>query len=111
MAQPKYLELSKEDLERVQRRRQAETAIEVPVEWRLLAEFGYYYGWGAVNAVRNNEIDIEEFNNLLSGARKVHSSKMIDLATVNYTSLVASKSKKPQNVMNGGLKHFYKDVR
>jgi hypothetical protein len=110
MSNPKYLEINEADLEKVQKRKHLDEIGKVPIEWRLLSEFGIFYGWGAVQAVRNNEIDSAEFNYLLSGGRKVWAARMIDNATVHFTALAASKSKKPRDVMNKGLKHFNKEV-
>lgn len=45
-----------------------------------ISEFGYYYGWSAILAVRNNEIDMDEMNALLEGARKVWYSKLVEQA-------------------------------
>lgn len=108
---PKSLELTQAELDKVAERRKRDETTKISPEWRLLAEFGIYYGWEAIKAVRNNEISTDEFNSLLSGGRKVWAGRMIDLSTVTFTSLVASKSKKPQSVMNKGLKEFIREVR
>lgn len=107
----KYLELTPEQLEKVASRKRQDEVSKVSPEWRLLSEFGYYYGWEGVEAVMNNDIETGTFNNLLAGARKVWASKLLDMSTVMYTSLVASKSKKPQNVMSKGLSVFQKEVK
>lgn len=108
---PKPLELTQEDLDKVAARKEKDDATKVSPEWRLLSEFGMYYGWEAIVAVRKNEISIDEFNSLLAGARKAWAARLIDLSTVVYTSLVASNSKKPQTAINRGLKEFIKEVR
>lgn len=108
---PKRLELTPEQLEKVALRKAEDEASVVPTEWRLLAEFGMHYGWEAIRDVQNNEIDINTFNYLLAGARKVWAGKMLDLSTVIYTDLVASNSKKPQAAINKGLKEIMKEAK
>lgn len=108
---PNYLELTEEQLEKVARRKAQEEASKVSPEWRLLAEFGYYFGWEGIQAVRNNEIDLETFNNLLGGARKAWASQVVDLATMTYTSVGATNVKKPLEFMRKGLKQFYNEIK
>lgn len=109
--QPKYLELTPEQLEKIAKRKRQDEVAKVTPEWRLLAEFGYYYGWQAVRDVRNNDIDIDSFNNLIAGARKVWAGQLLDLSTMFYTSMGATKSKKPQSFINRGLASFIKEVK
>lgn len=58
----------------------------VSPEVYMLSEFGYYYGWQAVMAVRSNEIDMDEMQALLEGARKVWYSKLVETAGINTSS-------------------------
>ena len=108
---PQPVKFTPEELARIEARKKRDQASKIDPEWQLLAEFGYYYGWQAIQDVRNNVIDIETFNNLLKGARKVWAQKMIDESVVTFTSVAATNSKKPQDVMNKGLKSFYKEVK
>lgn len=107
----KYLELTQDELDKVAERKQKAEATKITPEWRLLAEFGYYYGYEGIKAVRENEIEIEAFNDLLAGARKVWAGKVLDLSTSIYTAVAATKSKKPNNVFNSGLERFIKEAR
>lgn len=108
---PQYLEISPQDLEKIARRREQDESTKVDPEWRLLAEFGDYYGWSAIQAVRNNEIDIDTFNGLLAGGRKVWAGKILDLSTMVFGAVAAANSKKPQTVLTKVLKNFYKEVK
>ncbi len=111
MNNQKYLEISEADLEKIQKRKDTDELAKVPTAWRLLGEFGTYYGWEAMIAVRNNEIDSLEFNYLLATGRKLWAGRMLDEASVYFTALVASKSKKPRQVMEKGLKNFREEVK
>lgn len=64
-------------------RQQSNKGAKVSPEIYMLSEFGYYYGWQAVMAVRDNEITFDEMNVLLEGARKVWYSKLIETGGVN----------------------------
>lgn len=108
---PKPLELTPEQLERIRLRKERDEGVKVSPEWRLVAEFGYYFGWSGVEAVMNNDIDIGVFNNLLAGARKVWYGRVLDLSAMTYTSVGATKTKKPKSFMDKGLAFFRKEVR
>lgn len=111
-AQPKRLELTPQELERVLRRKRQSEPIKVSPEELMVAEFGYYFGWEAMVAILNNEISLEDAGVLLAGARKVWSAKVVDLASVIYTASAASQSgKKAKSVMNKGLKEFIKQAK
>ena len=74
--------------------------IEVGVEGFMLAEFGYYFGWSAIMAVKNNEISLEEMNELVRGATKVWTEKVYD---VSLGVMVANSA--PYN-KNNSIKAF-----
>ena len=109
--QPKKLELTPSQLAKVNQRKADEEASKVPIEWRLVSEFGDYYGWASIRAVMDNEIDIDQFNLLLKAGRKRYASKMVDLNMIIFTGVAATKSKKPQTYVNKALKHFIKEAR
>lgn len=52
----------------------------------ITAELGYYYGWEAIQAVRDNDITLDEMNVLLEGARKVWYTKLVEMGGVNSVS-------------------------
>lgn len=83
---PNLLDLLPEDerkkaIERGRKRfaqNEARKGMKISPEIYATAEFGYYYGWDAIQAVRNNEITLDEMNTLLEGARKVWYSKLVE---------------------------------
>ncbi len=74
----------------------------------LISEFGYYYGWEAVQAVRNNEISFTQMYALLEGARKVWYSKLVETAKVQATAVATPLSKNPNQTFQRGMKPFIK---
>lgn len=94
---PKYLELTPEDLKKVQvsKRRRDSAAVEVDQEWYFVAAFGKHFGWGGVQAIMNNEIDLETANVLMAGAIKVDHKRMYDSARASFMAFGAANSKKP----------------
>lgn len=72
----------------------------------LVAEFGYYFGWEAVNAVRHNEVTIEEMYSLLEGARKVWYQKLVEQGKITTTAVATPFSKHPQQTFKQGMKPF-----
>lgn len=87
---PSILDLMpKEDaqkaLEKAKRRAmRAEGTVPYPIY--ALAEFGYYYGWQAIQDVRMNIISMDEMNVLLEGARKVWYSKLVETGGLQVVS-------------------------
>lgn len=75
----------------------------VSYELYITAEFGYYYGWGAIEAIRNNEITLPEVHALLEAARKVWYSKVIDQSHGNMVAGIASQSKEPGSSFNTNI--------
>lgn len=108
----KRLELTPEELERVLKRKRQDEKTRVSPEELFIAEFGYYYGWDAMLAILSNDISMQDANVLINGARKVWNRQMIDMASIMFTSGTAARSgKKSTQVMNKGLKEFYKRAK
>ena len=106
------LEISEEDLAKVKRFRQRlEPRVKVNDTWLFLAEFGYYFGWGGVQAVRNNEISIDEAEMLVRGARKVWSGKVYDFATASFIASASVNSKNPSNAFTSATNSFIKNSK
>jgi hypothetical protein len=68
--------------------------VKVSPEVYLIAEFGYFYGWDAIQAIRKNEIALDEVEVLLEGARKVWWAKLVDTGGV-YSVAGSYKSQNP----------------
>jgi hypothetical protein len=107
---PTYLKFTPEEEARIAKAKERDEGKRLPLEWRLIGEFGFYYGWNAVMAVRNNEIDQEEFNLLLSSARSVHAQHVIDHTHAVYTGTGAAQTKNPNKFINDSLVSFKKEV-
>ena len=71
----------------------------------LIAEFGSYYGWDGVMAIRNNEITLEEVYLYLEASRKVEYARLVE--RTNATR-IAMESANPFAKPNEKTK-FYKD--
>lgn len=95
MEKPKYLELTPDDLEKVNKNRAKHESIRIDSEQMFIAEFGKHYGWGGVQAILSNEIDGETAVWLLQGARKFNYSTLYDNARAAFIGSVTSQSKKP----------------
>lgn len=92
---PKLLDLSPQDLLKVAASKKVAEKTVVDPEWQAIAEFGYFYGWGGVQAILNNEITGEEMMALLLAARKFHSKDIANGATAHFLAIAAGNSKKP----------------
>ena len=61
----------------------------VEPEFLLLAEFGLFFGWQAVQGAMNNEISFAQMHKLLEGARRVESinryNRLIDAFAVKVS--------------------------
>ena len=96
MNNPNYLKISPEELSRMERIRDAhEKSNQVDEEWCFVASFGKHFGWGGVQAILNNEIDLETANSLMLGAQKVEYTKMYNLAQANFIGTGSVNSKNP----------------
>lgn len=93
---------------RIEKREKDE--VKISPEVYLLSEFGYYYGFEAVQAVRNNAITYEEMFVLLEGARKVWYTKELERSNmmrvaVDSSSPFANRAEKIR-AFNGGMKDY-----
>lgn len=109
--------MTPEDRKKVEERfaqRMARKEIENKIsnEVYIVAEFGYYFGWAGVQAIRNNEITIEEAFGLLEGARKVWYTKLCEQGRMTVTAVAAPLAAKGANkVYNDGMKGFVERAR
>lgn len=90
----------------------------------LIAEFGYYYGWGAIEAVKRGYIlgyndsgkitkiplSIEEVSELVESARKVWYGKVVDSSRGSQVATASAFSEKPVETFNRGMKPFFKEM-
>lgn len=110
----KALERASKRQERLKTRK----GLDISPEIYEICEFGYYFGWEAVMAVRrgytvtpgtNKEeaLTMDEVRILLEGARKVWYTKLIESASANMASTASAFSKTPLQ----SLEHQLKSVR
>jgi hypothetical protein len=103
LATNRTLDLSPEELEKVQRARakmEDRKATPVDAEWKLIAEFGTYYGWAGVEAILNNEISIDVFTQLLKGGREVWNDQLHDRSKAHFRATAAATSADKVKVFN-----------
>ncbi len=112
--------LSPEDrqkaIERAERRlesRKARKGLDVSPEMFEICEFGYYFGWDALMAVRRGFtvsqsgekelLSIDEVRVMLEGARKVWYTKLVESAGANMASTSSAFSKTPRKSLDEQL--------
>ena len=64
----------------------------VTSEIYLISEFGFYFGWDGIRAIRSNEITMREVFVLLEGARKVWYAKNLE---INNMRRIANEAANP----------------
>lgn len=105
---PKYLELSPEDLEKVNRNRSKRESTEIDEEQLFIAEFGKHYGYEGIRAILNNEIDSETAVWLLLAGRKLDHMSQFKAAQAAFIGAAASKAKKPSSAFKKATEKFLK---
>lgn len=106
----KAVERGKKRLER----RKARKGLDVSPEIFEICEFGYYFGWDALMAVRRGYtiapvsgekelLSMDEVQLLLEGARKVWYVKLIEGAGTNMASVSSAFSKTPNQSLESQL--------
>lgn len=111
----KRLEVSQQDLDKVRKFRQAqeESSAKIDPEWAKLGEAGYYFGWQAIVDILDpeNRLTMAELNKLISGAERIWSSHVIDMANATYYGYVSPKTKDPDKTFKNGMSKYYKDLK
>ena len=113
-SQPKPLELTPDELAKVLKRKATaeRNKSKVHPEEFIVAEMGYYFGWGAVEAILYDRITLNDAMTLLHGARKVWNGQLLDIASIMYTTNAAAQSgKKAKSIMTKGLKDIIKEAK
>ena len=91
----------------------------------LVAELGYYYGWGAIEAVKRGYVEktdefgkakhiqltMEEVCTLVEAARKVWYSKLLDSTRGTMVATGSALSKHPRQSFQNGMKDYIKEVK
>lgn len=98
----------------------AKKSLDVSPEIYMVAEFGYYFGWEGVLAIKRGYIEkigpdgsivkdpftLDEVIVLLEGARKVWYSKLVEQSHGNLVANSSVHSKNPGQSFNNGVKPF-----
>ena len=91
----------------------------------LVAELGYYFGWGAIEAIKRGYVTdydddgnikkilftMEEACALAEGARKVWYSKLVDEARGTAVGTATAQSKNANSTFNRGMKQYIERAR
>lgn len=80
--------------------------IRVSPEIFLLSELGFYYGWDAIEAVRRDEICMNEVFALVEGAKRVYHSNVLKQTHSRMSAIKTVNSDDPQGVFNKTMKRF-----
>lgn len=82
-----------------------------------VAKLGYYYGWGAIEAVKRGYVDkdgekimltMEEVSELVKAADKIWAQKCIDLTHCSQIGTSSAMSEHPKQVFEKAIKPFEK---
>lgn len=76
----------------------------VSPETYLACEFATYFGWEGLQAIRKDEISLEEVYVYLEGMRKVRANHLAELARVGVLSVSTPLSKHPKTTFREGVK-------
>lgn len=103
-------------------RKRAKKGLDVSPEIFEVAEFGYYFGWDAVLAVRRGytvepvtkekePLTMAEVQVFLEGARKVWRTKLIEEAGANMASTSSAHSQTPSQSLKTQLEPLMEEAR
>jgi len=106
--EPRSLDISSEDLAKIQSARGLAERATVDPEWRAIGELGVHYGWQAVEAVLANTITGEEMTQLLLAARAVNKDKSKAMAQATFIATISGQSKKPGETFKKLMRETYK---
>lgn len=111
MAKYKPLEIKPEDLAKVEKNRRDREAIQIDENQLFIAEFGKHFGWGGVEAILNNEIDMQTAVWLMNGARKVDHRYTLNTAQAVFVGSGSVNSKKPKQAFERATKDLKKATK
>ena len=103
------LEFSPEEIARYKARELHTSAL--TDENLLVAEFGRLYGYQAVRAVLDDEIDRNTMNWLVEAGRKVQVKENYNLASAVFTAVASANAKDPKKAFNSNTKFYEKEMR
>lgn len=90
---PTLQELLQRDADKISEIKRSRDRNKIEPEWLLLAEFGLYFGWQAVQDVREDKISFQEMNKLLAAARRIDSMNRYNKVMDQYVTIIAPHDK------------------
>lgn len=96
-------DLLERDKDKIAASRELKGRSYVDPEDELLAEFGLYFGWEAVMAVKTNIIDYTTMISLTLGARKVNNANRYTKIMDTYLAVAGSQSEKGSKALKQHL--------
>jgi hypothetical protein len=100
-----------EQIAKIKQRKEQSEKFKVDNEWLMLAEFGYYYGWNAIQAVLDNKIDGDTMTMLLAGARKLDTRNVYDNARAGFIANYSVQAKNPVSAFSKATKQLTRNMK
>lgn len=92
----RYLELRPEHSDFIEKRQQKESSkVTLDENQMFIAEFGFYYGWGGVQAILSDSIELSTAVWLLEAARRLENKYIYNIALGNYIGSGSVNSANP----------------
>ena len=101
--QPTLQDLLERDKHKIAENARKRIGTPVDPEDEMLAEFGLYFGWGAVWAVKTNAITATDMHSLIAGARRVNAANRYNKSIDMYYAFAASQSEQGGKAFNEHL--------
>lgn len=109
---PKPLPLTPEQEARARAKAaQREAKPKLTEENLLVAEFGLFYGFEAVQAVLNDEIGLDEVLWLVESARAVDSRNQYNFSAAVFTAVASANDKHPSAAFKKNTAHYLRAMR
>lgn len=116
---PNLLDLMTDEEREQVSKAQAKT-VEVSRPEYVIAKFGCYYGWQAVEAVKRGYVQkgeekimltFDEVATLVEAGDKIHAQKMIDLGRAVRAGVASAMAKNPRKVFESAMAGFAKKAK
>lgn len=101
-------DLLERDKDKIQKTARNTKATVVDPEDEMLAEFGLYFGWEAIWAVKTNSITANDMQTLTMGARKVNAANRYNEVVDMYTAFAATQTKEGGKALKERLSEIRK---
>ena len=105
---PTLQDLLERDKDKIAQLARVNKGTTVDPEDELLSEFGLYFGWDAVWAVKTNSITANDMHTLILGARRVNAANRYNIIVDNYYAYAATQSDKGGKAFKDRLREITK---